>query len=53
MIAATWVGGGYINGTSEETYKKGLLAVQAPFCYAASLALGKSPRNERDQLKVS
>jgi len=40
-MTATWVGGGYINGTAEETYKNGLLWCQAPFGYALSLIIGK------------
>lgn len=38
---ATWVGGGFINGTAEETFTKGLAWVQAPWCYSLSLAFGK------------
>lgn len=40
MILATWVGGGYINGTSESVYRDGLVWAQAPWGYAMSLALG-------------
>ncbi|XP_042226481.1 high-affinity choline transporter 1-like isoform X2 [Homarus americanus] len=39
-MTATWVGGGYINGSAEAVYSKGLLWCQAPFGYAISLALG-------------
>ncbi|KAF0311639.1 High-affinity choline transporter 1 [Amphibalanus amphitrite] len=39
-MTATWVGGGYINGSAEETYKAGLVWTQAPFGYSISLALG-------------
>jgi len=39
-MTATWVGGGYINGTAEAVIKKGLVWCQAPFCYAISLTLG-------------
>ena len=41
-MTATWVGGGYINGTAELVYqnKGGLLWTQAPIGYAISLALG-------------
>ncbi|KAF7259058.1 hypothetical protein EG68_03730 [Paragonimus skrjabini miyazakii] len=41
-MTATWVGGGYINGTAENTYKigQGLVWCQAPIGYAASLILG-------------
>ena len=40
---ATWVGGGYINGTAEVLYDKslGLVWAQAPWCYAISLGLGE------------
>ncbi|XP_076799546.1 high-affinity choline transporter 1-like [Clavelina lepadiformis] len=41
-MTATWVGGGYINGTAEVVYNPdfGLLWTQAPFGYAISLLLG-------------
>ena len=41
---ATWVGGGYINGTAEVLYDKtqGLVWFQAPWGYALSLGLGES-----------
>ena len=41
---ATWVGGGYINGTAEVLYDKtqGLVWCQAPWGYALSLGLGES-----------
>ncbi|XP_071476964.1 high-affinity choline transporter 1-like [Diadema antillarum] len=41
-MTATWVGGGYINGTAEYIYTSGygLLWTQAPWGYAASLVLG-------------
>ncbi len=41
-MSATWVGGGYINGTAENTFNNdyGLLWVQAPWGYAISLILG-------------
>lgn len=39
-MSATWVGGGYINGTAEYTYSSGLVWVQAPWGYAMSLILG-------------
>ena len=40
---ATWVGGGYINGTAEVVYDKdqGLVWAQAPWGYAISLVIGK------------
>jgi high affinity choline transporter 7 len=39
-MTATWVDGGYINGTVEQTYSAGLLYVQAPWGYALSLLIG-------------
>lgn len=39
-MSATWVGGGYINGTAEYTASQGLIWVQAPWGYALSLILG-------------
>ncbi|XP_018584819.1 high affinity choline transporter 1-like [Scleropages formosus] len=41
-MTATWVGGGYINGTAENVYlpECGLAWAQAPFGYALSLVLG-------------
>jgi high affinity choline transporter 7 len=39
-MSATWVGGGYINGTAEYTASDGLVWVQAPWGYALSLILG-------------
>lgn len=41
-MSATWVGGGYINGTAEYTYHSnyGLIWVQAPWGYGLSLILG-------------
>ncbi|OAF66612.1 Sodium/proline symporter, partial [Intoshia linei] len=39
-MTATWVGGGYINGTAEVIYTSGLLWCQAPFGYAISLIIG-------------
>ena len=40
-MTATWVGGGYINGTAEVMYRDGLIWCQAPLGYALSLFLGK------------
>ena len=40
-VTATWVGGGYINGTAEAIYTSGLVWCQAPFGYALSLVFGK------------
>lgn len=42
FFAATWVGGGYINGTAEYVYTPGLglLWTQAPLGYSISLAIG-------------
>ncbi|MEB2783384.1 sodium:solute symporter family protein [Algoriphagus persicinus] len=39
-MSATWVGGGYINGTAEYTSSSGLAWVQAPWGYALSLIFG-------------
>lgn len=39
-MSATWIGGGFINGTAEYTYSEGLLWVQAPWGYALSLVIG-------------
>ena len=39
-MTATWVGGGYINGTAEIVYRDGLVWCQAPLGYALSLMLG-------------
>ncbi|XP_075546728.1 high-affinity choline transporter 1-like [Dermacentor variabilis] len=39
-MTATWVGGGYINGTAEVIYISGLAWCQAPFGYALSLLIG-------------
>jgi high affinity choline transporter 7 len=39
-MTATWVDGGYVNGTAEQTYGAGLLHVQAPWGYALSLIIG-------------
>ncbi|XP_045136938.1 high-affinity choline transporter 1-like [Portunus trituberculatus] len=39
-MTATWVGGGYINGSAEAVFASGLIFCQAPFGYAISLSLG-------------
>lgn len=39
-MSATWVGGGFINGTAEYAATSGLVLVQAPWGYALSLVLG-------------
>ena len=39
-MSATWVGGGFINGTAEYTATQGLVWVQAPWGYALSLIIG-------------
>ncbi len=39
-MTATWVDGGYVNGTAEQTYGAGLFHVQAPWGYALSLVIG-------------
>jgi len=36
-MGATWVGGGFINGSAQEAYKAGLIWTQAPFGYGLSL----------------
>lgn len=43
FFLATWVGGGYINGTAEYVYLPdyGLAWAQAPFGYALSLVVGE------------
>lgn len=37
---ATWVGGGFINGSAEVVYSSGLVWCQAPVGYALSLVFG-------------
>lgn len=39
-MSATWVGGGFINGTAEYAASSGLVWVQAPWGYALSLIIG-------------
>lgn len=39
-MTATWVGGGFINGTAESVYGDGLAWAQAPWGYALSLVVG-------------
>ncbi len=41
-MTATWVGGGYINGTAEAIFdpKQGIVWTQAPWGYALSMVLG-------------
>ncbi|CAL1292309.1 unnamed protein product [Larinioides sclopetarius] len=39
-MTATWVGGGYINGTAEALYNNGIVWCQAPVGYAMSLIIG-------------
>ena len=39
-MSATWVGGGFINGTAEAAAVSGLVWVQAPWGYALSLIIG-------------
>lgn len=47
-MTATWVGGGFINGTAEHVYNavqkdgRGLVWVQAPVGFALSLVVGKT-----------
>ena len=40
-MGATWVGGGFINGSAQETYSAGLIWTQAPFGYACSLFISE------------
>ncbi|XP_077534312.1 high-affinity choline transporter 1-like [Haemaphysalis longicornis] len=39
-MTAAWVGGGYLNGTAEAVYMRGLLYCHAPIGYAISLVIG-------------
>lgn len=39
-MSATWVGGGFVNGTAEYAATQGLVWVQAPWGYALSLIIG-------------
>ncbi|MEO0790162.1 MAG: sodium:solute symporter family protein [Bacteroidota bacterium] len=39
-MSATWVGGGFVNGTAESVAASGLVWVQAPWGYALSLVVG-------------
>lgn len=39
-MSATWVGGGFINGTAQAAAESGLVWVQAPWGYALSLVIG-------------
>ncbi|MCB0686155.1 MAG: sodium:solute symporter family protein [Saprospiraceae bacterium] len=39
-MSATWIGGGFINGSAEYTFSEGILWVQAPWGYALSLVIG-------------
>jgi len=39
-MSATWVGGGYINGSAEQAAGNGFVWVQAPWGYALSLIVG-------------
>ena len=41
FLSATWVGGGFINGSAEAAYKYGLIWVQAPFGFGLSLLISK------------
>ena len=43
-MGATWVGGGFINGSAQETYSAGLIWTQAPFGYACSLFISEYKR---------
>ncbi|XP_077508336.1 high-affinity choline transporter 1-like [Amblyomma americanum] len=39
-MTATWVGGGYLNGTAEAVYKEGIVYCHTPLGYAVSLIIG-------------
>lgn len=39
-MTATWLDGGYINGTAEAVYSRGLVWTQAPWGYALALIVG-------------
>lgn len=39
-MTATWVDGGYLNGTAEAVYGRGIVWAQAPWGFALSLILG-------------
>ena len=51
-MTATWVGGGYINGTAEIVFRDGLIWCQAPVGYALSLMLGKVA-NKCEEFKIT
>ena len=54
-MAATWIGGGYINGTAEAAAVSGLVWVQAPWGYGLSLIIGGlffAPKMRRLQFKT-
>lgn len=40
-VPATWVGGGYINGTAEVIFSRGLAWCQVPIGYSLSLVFGE------------
>lgn len=39
-MGATWVGGGFINGSAQSAYTRGLVWTVAPFGYSLSLVIG-------------
>lgn len=39
-MTATWVGGGYVNGSAEAVFSRGIIWCQTPFGYSLSLILG-------------
>lgn len=51
-MTATWVGGGYINGTAEIVYRDGLIWCQAPLGYALSLVLGKKTYHVKGNIGI-
>jgi len=54
-MGATWVGGGFINGTAEVTYTSGLIHAQAPIGYGLSLFISGTffARKMRDSRYVT
>lgn len=40
-MTATWVGGGYVNGSAEAVFSNGIVWCQTPFGYSLALILGK------------
>lgn len=40
LFTATWVGGAFVNGTTEAMFTRGLAWCQVPICYSLSLLFG-------------